>query len=79
MTNKSDCLCEYVAGYVIEFTDGGNPEGKVLHRGTKEECQRCSETVNGISYSGDRPVKDGYFFVVPAVVYDTFQAGGGSA
>jgi len=70
---------EYVAGFVIEFTDGGEPEGQILHRGTKDECQNISTTVGAVSYSGDRPLKEGHFFVVPAVVYDTFQEGGGSA
>lgn len=70
---------EYVAGYVINFDDDGEPEGRVLHRGTKGECEEVKANTHGITYSGDRPVKDATFFIVPAAVYDTFQEGGGTA
>jgi hypothetical protein len=70
---------EYVAGYVINFEDDGEPEGQVLHRGTKAECEEVKANTHGITYSGDRPVKDATFFIVPAAVYDTFQEGGGTA
>jgi hypothetical protein len=85
--NSVRCPCEddwrmfveYVAGYVIRFDDGGDPEGQVLHRGTKEECEKARRLVDGVSYSGDRRVKGAEFFIVPASIYDTFQEGGGSA
>jgi hypothetical protein len=70
---------EYVAGYVISFGDGGDPEGGVLHRGTKVECEEIKANVHAISYSGGRSVEEASFFIVEAVVYDTFQEGGGTA
>ena len=70
---------EYVMGYVINFDDDGNPEGSVLHRGTKAECEEVKSNMHAVSYSGDRPVKEANVFIVPATVYDTFQEGGGTA
>lgn len=70
---------EYVAGYVINFDDGGEPDGRVIHRGPKAECEKVKANTHGITYSGDRPVKEAQFFIVPASVYDTFQEGGGTA
>ena len=70
---------EYVCGYAIEFTDGCNPEGVIMHRGSKVECDECMDNLDGVSYSGDRPVKVAKAFVVKAEIYDTFMAGGGSA
>jgi len=45
----------YVCGYLIRFSDGGEPEERVLHRGTLEECQRIGKVMLAVSYSGDRP------------------------
>jgi hypothetical protein len=70
---------EFVAGYVIEFSDGGEPEGVVLHRGTKTTCERLKANLGAISYSGDRPIEGANFFIVQATVYDVFQEGGGTA
>lgn len=53
-TETSD---EWVCAYCIDFTDGGPAEGRVLHRGTLEDCQRTSNLMPGIAYSGDRPVR----------------------
>lgn len=70
---------EYVLGMLITFTDGGDAEGQILHRGTKEECQSAAEFIDACSYSGNRPVQESRLFIAPASVYDTFTEGGGSA
>ena len=70
---------EYILGCVIDFSDGGDPEGQIIHRGTKKECEKVKELIPGVSYSGSRPIKGARFFIAPASVYDTFQEGGGSA
>lgn len=45
---------EYLAGYIIEFSDGGPPEGQILHRGTKKSCDQVVALLAAVSYSGDR-------------------------
>lgn len=40
--------------YRIEFDDDGPPEYRVLHRGTKSDCERVLQLVPAIAYSGDR-------------------------
>jgi len=76
----TDDLSQFVAGYIITFLDGGGPEGKVLFRGTKNECEAFKSGMGrAITYDGDRPVKGGHFFITPAAAYDTFQEGGGTA
>lgn len=85
--NNTNCPCEdnwrdfleYVMGFVINFDDDGEPEGSVLQRGTKAECEEAKAHMHAVSYSGDRPVKEATVFIVPATVYDTFQEGGGTA
>jgi len=42
--------------YVIEFSDGGEPEMRLMHRGTEEECEKLSRLLPAVSYSGSRPV-----------------------
>ena len=55
----------YVCGYLIHFSDGGEPEERVLHRGTLEECQRIAKVMLAISYSGGRPDPKCEFVIVP--------------
>lgn len=57
---------EWVCGYVLEFTDGGEPEVQVLHVGTQEECERVADLVPAIAYSGDRPTGEARMVVRPA-------------
>ncbi len=33
-------MSEYLAGYVLYFRDGGEPEEQVLHRGSLESCEQ---------------------------------------
>lgn len=42
--------------YLIHFSDGGEPEGQVLHEGTEESCREIARLLPAISYSGPRPV-----------------------
>jgi len=42
--------------YLIHFSDGGDPEGNLLHEGTEEECERLATMLPAVSYSGPRPV-----------------------
>ena len=51
----SQTTADYVCGYLIHFSDGGEPEERVLHRGTLEECQRIGTLMLAVSYSGGRP------------------------
>lgn len=57
MEIKSQQERRFICGYIIEFTDGGEPEGAVLHEGTLDECERVMEMIPGVSYSGSRPIK----------------------
>ncbi len=45
----------YALVYELTFTDGGEPEGQVLHVGTLDDCRRCMKMIPAIAYSGDRP------------------------
>ena len=49
---------EYVCGYIINFADGGKPEGQILHTGTLKECQTIFDRTPAVSYSGGRQIKD---------------------
>ena len=55
----------YACGYLIHFSDGGEPEERVLHRGTLEECQRIGTLMLAVSYSGGRPDPKSEFVIVP--------------
>jgi len=55
----------FACGYVLEFSDGGEPEEQVLHVGTKDECARLMDLVPAVAYSGDRPIADARMVVVP--------------
>lgn len=54
----------FVAGYKIEFSDGGEPEVKFLHIGTKQDCERVLEMLSGVAYSGKRPGAEVYRFLI---------------
>jgi hypothetical protein len=54
----------YAFGYVLTFTDGGEPEEQVLHVGTLAECRRCMRRIPAIAYSGDRPGAEAHGMVV---------------
>lgn len=47
---------QYVCGYVLHFSDGGEPEEVILHRGTQEDCGRILGLILAVSYSGTRAV-----------------------
>jgi hypothetical protein len=42
--------------YLIHFSDGGDPEGQLLHEGTEDECVKLANMLPAVSYSGQRPV-----------------------
>ena len=46
---------EYVAFYLIEFSDGGNLEGGLWCQGTKEDCEMVADRIPAIMYKGPRP------------------------
>jgi len=56
----------FLVGYIIEFSDGGLREGRILHRGTRKECEELVRVIPAVSYSGDRPVKCCYMAIIPA-------------
>jgi len=45
----------WILGYVIEFSDGGEPEIQILHKGSEESCEKMANLLPAVSYSGDRP------------------------
>lgn len=55
----------HVAGYIIHFKDGGEPEEAVLGQGTKEEMERLYRMMPAVSYSGERPIDRAEFVIVP--------------
>lgn len=55
-STKATAEEEFICGYVIEFSDGGDPEGGILHQGTLEDCERVANMIPGVAYSGSRPV-----------------------
>lgn len=57
MTEKKAKTAAWLCGYIIEFTDGGEPEGGILHEGSREDCEKVRDMIPGVSYSGDRPIK----------------------
>lgn len=46
-------MSKFACGYVLEFAEG-EPEEQVLHVGTLEECERMSDLIPAVSYSGER-------------------------
>lgn len=58
-------MSTWVCGYVLTFSDGGEPEEQVLHVGTREECERVADLVPAVSYSGSRPCSTARMVVCP--------------
>ena len=55
----------FAAGYIIEFSDGGDPEECVLHVGTREACERVMSVIPAVAYSGPRPNPRARGMVIP--------------
>lgn len=47
----------YVCVYALFFSDGGEPEFQVLHKGSEADCKSIADLIPAVSYSGPRPVK----------------------
>lgn len=47
---------QWALACVLEFGDGGEPEGRVLHVGTEAECERLAGMMPAVAYNGARPV-----------------------
>ena len=52
-TEKSGAA-EYTCGYILHFSDGGDVEATMLHRGTQEECEEVGRGFPGVAYKGPR-------------------------
>ena len=39
----------FLVGYIIEFSDGGLREGRILHRGTRKECEELVRVIPAVS------------------------------
>lgn len=48
---------DLVVGYVIEFSDGGPDEERILHVGSLESCMQVANMMHAVMYSGNRPVR----------------------
>jgi hypothetical protein len=57
---------DFVAGYVIHFSDGGESEEQVLHHGSLESCRALGLLIPAVAYSGKRPVARCEWCIVPA-------------
>jgi hypothetical protein len=64
--SMSDPSVEYIAGYAIKFSDGGDPEMVFLHKGTKKECDRVLDLIPAVTYSGKRPAAECFMFCIPS-------------
>jgi len=62
--STEDVSGEWVAGYVMDFTDGGDSEACVLATGTLDKCEHFRNLLPGLAYSGTRPVKGAQSFVM---------------
>jgi hypothetical protein len=56
----------WILGYVIEFSDGGEPEIQILHKGSEESCEKMANLLPAVSYSGDRPNPSASLIWMPA-------------
>jgi len=61
-----DRAVTHVCAYVLEFSDGGPDEARLLHAGTLEECDRTADSIPAASYNGDRPVRQAHVIVTTA-------------
>jgi hypothetical protein len=64
---------QFACGYRIDFSDGGGPEGRVLHIGSLEECERMARVFPGVAYSGSRPNPRAFVVVAPYPQTDESQ------
>ena len=48
----------FVCMYQLTFSDGGEPEYGLLHRGSRESCEEVAKIIPAISYSCGRPLLD---------------------
>lgn len=46
----------WMLGYVLYFKDGGEPEDRLLHKGTEAECRELADLLPCVAYSGTRPL-----------------------
>jgi hypothetical protein len=58
----------YVLVSVLWYSGGGG-EASVLHRGTKDECQRAGRSVPALTYSGNKTIIDAGLSVVTEAQY----------
>ena len=56
---------QWVCGYVLTFTDGGEPEEQILHVGSREDCEQVAGLIPAVAYSGPRPLGDCRMVVMP--------------
>ena len=47
----------HICVYRLDFADNDAPEFGLLHRGTKDECERVADLIPAVSYSGGRHVQ----------------------
>ena len=59
-------MTEFTCGFAIKFSDGGDPEMTILHRGSKKDCKRTLDLIPGIAYNGDRPGAEAHLFMIPS-------------
>lgn len=55
----------FAAVTVVQFSDGGADERRVIYRGTEANCQRLVERIPALVYSGDRPAASAFAVVCP--------------
>lgn len=46
----------FVLFSILYFSDGGECEYMMLHKGTEQECERLASLLPAVSYDGTRPV-----------------------
>lgn len=52
---------------VLEFDDGSS-EGQIMHEGDEASCEKMSDLISAISYSGDRKVVGSRLVTIPKSV-----------
>ena len=58
-------MSKYACGYIIYFKDDGEPEEQIFHVGSHKECEQTGKLFQAVSYSGNRPIKNCEFVIVP--------------
>ncbi len=54
----------HACGYVIEFSDGVDPEEQVLTEGSLSDCEKLRALLPAVAYSGSRQVVGCHFVIV---------------